>query len=77
MTQDFNPYIVIDEAAFSRLLQVVELAEAMAKEQYTHLLSEIDAAQRQVANNARVFIGSQNVPKCAVDAGFYSRLKDK
>lgn len=26
MTQDFNPYIVIDEAAFSRLLQVVELA---------------------------------------------------
>lgn len=77
MTQDFNPYIVIDEAAFFQLLQVVELAEAMAKEQYTHLLSEIESAQRQVANNARVFIGSQNVPKCAVDAGFYSRLKDK
>ena len=44
MTQDFNPYIVIDEAAFFQLLQVVELAEAMAKEQYTHLLSEIESA---------------------------------
>lgn len=77
MTQDFNPYIVIDEAAFSRLLQVVELAEAMAKEQYTHLLSDIEFAQRQVANNTRIFTGSHNVPKCAVDAGFYSRLKDK
>ncbi|MDD6688064.1 hypothetical protein [Sodaliphilus pleomorphus] len=77
MTQDFNRYIVIDEAAFSRLLQVVELAELMVREQYTHLLSEIEFAQRQVANNTRIFTGSHNVPKCAVDAGFYSRLKDK
>ena len=77
MTQDFNRYIVIDEAAFSRLLQVVELAELMVREQYTHLLSEIEFARRQVANNTRIFTGSHNVPKCAVDAGFYSRLKDK
>lgn len=77
MTQDFNRYIVIDEAAFSRLLQVVELAELMVREQYTHLLSEIEFAQRQVANNTRIFTGSHNVPKSAVDAGFYSRLKDK
>lgn len=77
MTQDFNRYIVIDEITMSHLLQVVEFAEAMAKEQYTHLLSEIEFAQRQVANNARIFTGSHNVPKCATDAGFYSRLKDK
>ena len=63
MTQDFNRYIVIDEAAFSRLLQVVELAELMVREQYTHLLSEIEFAQRQVANNTRIFTGSHNVPK--------------
>ena len=77
MAQDFNRYIVIDEATFSHVLQVVELAQFMAKEQYTHLLCEIDFALRQVANNTRIFTGSQNVPKCAVDAGFYSRLKDK
>ena len=77
MTKDNNRYIVIDEITMTHLLQVVQLAEAMAKEQYTHLLSGIEFAQRQVANNARIFTGSQNLPKCAVDAGFYSRLKDK
>lgn len=35
MTQDFNRYIVIDEAAFSRLLQVVELAELMVRAIHT------------------------------------------
>jgi len=54
----------------------IDVPSLTERERY-ELQCDIEFAQRQVANNTRIFTGSHNVPKCAVDAGFYSRLKDK
>lgn len=77
MTTDYNRYFIIDEVTMGKLLEVVELAELMARQHHAHLLDTIEFVQKRVANNTRIITGSQNIPHCAKDADFYRHLKDK
>ena len=62
MTTDYNPYIVIEDAYFCKVMWCLSLGKSMADKHCPHLSEDFERAIKQVRDHAESFIGSQNKP---------------
>lgn len=62
MVTDYNPYIVLDETTFRKMMECLNLAKAMAERFCPHMTEEYELALKRVHSHAESFIGSQNKP---------------
>jgi hypothetical protein len=65
MATNFNPYQIIPETTAFKIMEVLGIASAMAKESYPHLAGMVDGAIKTYTDTALSFIGSENIPASA------------
>lgn len=70
---DYNPYIVIDGLTFGRMMEFLVLGLTMANKNAQHLAGDYVRVINNAREQAKEFLGSQNIPHTAKQA--YTPLK--